>query len=78
MLSLLGLLLGLALLIVMALRGVELLVAAPLCALLVALTSGFAVFPQLAAEGAPSRAASPSRSGCGARISPPSRPASLR
>jgi H+/gluconate symporter-like permease len=54
MLSLLGLLLGLALLVVLALRGVELLVAAPLCALLVALTSGFAVFPQLAAEGAPS------------------------
>jgi H+/gluconate symporter-like permease len=54
MVSLLGLLLGLALLVVMALRGVELLVAAPLCALLVALTSGFAIFPQLAAEGAPS------------------------
>jgi H+/gluconate symporter-like permease len=54
MVSLLGLLLGLALLIVLALRGVELLVAAPLCALLVALTSGFAIFPQLAAEGAPS------------------------
>ena len=54
MVSLLGLLLGLALLVVMALRGVELLVAAPLCALLVALTSGFAIFPQLAADGAPS------------------------
>jgi H+/gluconate symporter-like permease len=54
MLSLLGLLLGLALLVVLALRGVELLVAAPLCALLVALTSGFAVFPQLAVEGEPS------------------------
>jgi H+/gluconate symporter-like permease len=54
MLSLLGLLLGLALLVVMALRGVELLVAAPLCALLVAVASGFALFPQLAAEGAPS------------------------
>jgi H+/gluconate symporter-like permease len=54
MVSLLGLLLGLALLVVLALRGVELLVAAPLCALLVALTSGFAIFPQLAAEGAPS------------------------
>jgi H+/gluconate symporter-like permease len=54
MLSLLGLLLGLALLIALTMRGVELLIAAPLCALLVAISSGFAVFPQLAAEGAPS------------------------
>ena len=54
MLSLTGLLLGLALLVWLTLRGVELLVAAPLCALLVAATSGFAPFPQLAAEGAPS------------------------
>jgi H+/gluconate symporter-like permease len=54
MLSLLGLLAGLALLIVLTLRGVELLIAAPACALLVALTSGFALFPQAAAEGAPS------------------------
>ena len=54
MLSLAGLLLGLALLVWLTLRGVELLVAAPLCALLVAATSGFAPFPQLAAEGAPS------------------------
>jgi H+/gluconate symporter-like permease len=54
MLSLLGLLLGLALLVWLTMRGMELLVAAPLCALLVALTSGFAPFPQLAAEGAPS------------------------
>lgn len=54
MLSLLGLLTGLGLLIFLTVRGVELLIAAPLCALLVALTSGFAVFPQLAAEGAPS------------------------
>ncbi|MDZ4859979.1 MAG: GntP family permease [Candidatus Hydrogenedentes bacterium] len=53
MLSLSGLLFGLALLIFLTMRGVELLVAAPLCALLVAITSGFAVFPQLAAEGAP-------------------------
>jgi H+/gluconate symporter-like permease len=42
------------LLIILAYRGVELLIAAPLCALLVALSSGFALFPQLAAEGAPS------------------------
>ncbi|HEY5558149.1 MAG TPA: hypothetical protein VIK49_00330 [Steroidobacteraceae bacterium] len=54
MLSMIGLLLGLALLIALTMRGVELLIAAPLCALLVALTSGFALFPQLAAEGAPS------------------------
>lgn len=54
MLSLAGLLLGLALLVWLTLRGVELLVAAPLCALLVAATAGFAPFPQLAAEGAPS------------------------
>lgn len=54
MLSLIGLLLGLALLIAMAMRGMELLVAAPLCALLVAVLSGLAIFPQAAAEGAPS------------------------
>lgn len=53
MLSLLGLLIGLALLVWLTMRGVELLIAAPLCALLVAITSGFALFPQLAAEGAP-------------------------
>ena len=54
MLSLAGLGVGLVLLIWLTMRGVELLVAAPLCALLVAATSGFAAFPQLAAEGAPS------------------------
>lgn len=54
MLSLLGLLIGLGLLIHLTMRGMELLIAAPLCALLVALTSGFAPFPQLASEGAPS------------------------
>lgn len=53
MLSLLGLLLGLGLLVVLTVRGVELLIAAPLCALLVAIASGFALFPQTAAEGAP-------------------------
>jgi H+/gluconate symporter-like permease len=58
MLSLFGLLLGLALLIWLTMRGTELLIAAPLCALLVAALSGFAVFPQLAAEGAPSFTAS--------------------
>jgi H+/gluconate symporter-like permease len=54
MLSMIGLLLGLALLIVLTMRGVELLIAAPACALVVALTSGFDLFPQLAAAGAPS------------------------
>lgn len=54
MLSLAGLFAGLALLVWLTMRGVELLVAAPLCALLVAATAGFAPFPQLAAEGAPS------------------------
>lgn len=54
MLSMIGLLLGLALLIVLTMRGVELLIAAPVCALLVALTSGFGLFPQLAAAGSPS------------------------
>lgn len=58
MLSLFGLLLGLALLIWLTMRGTELLVAAPLCALLVAAMSGFAVFPQLAAPDAPSFTAS--------------------
>ncbi|MGH8196721.1 MAG: GntP family permease [Steroidobacteraceae bacterium] len=54
MLSMIGLLLGLALLIVLTMRGVELLIAAPLCALVVALSSGFELFPQLASGGAPS------------------------
>ncbi len=54
MISMIGLLLGLGLLIALTMRGVELLVAAPLCALVVALSSGFALFPQLAAQDAPS------------------------
>jgi H+/gluconate symporter-like permease len=41
------------LLIYLTVRGIDLLIAAPLCALLVALTSGFALFPQTAAEGGP-------------------------
>jgi H+/gluconate symporter-like permease len=53
MLSLLGLILGLALLIYLTVRGIDLLIAAPLCALLVALTSGFALFPQTAVDGGP-------------------------
>lgn len=53
MLSALGLVLALALLIALTLRGWNLFVATPLCAGLVALTSGIALLPPLAAEGAP-------------------------
>jgi hypothetical protein len=52
MLSLIGLIGALALLIVLTIRGMNLFVATPLCALLVALTSGIALLPPLAAEGA--------------------------
>lgn len=45
MLSMIGLLGGLTLLIIMTLRGVNLFLAAPLCALIVALFSNMAVFP---------------------------------
>ena len=45
MLSMIGLLGGLILLIILTLRGVNLFIAAPICALLVALTSGMAIFP---------------------------------
>lgn len=51
MLSLIGLLGGLALLIVLTMRGMSLFVATPLCALLVALTSGMALLPPLAVDG---------------------------
>jgi H+/gluconate symporter-like permease len=44
MLSLIGLLGGLGLLIVLTIRGMNLFIAAPLCALIVALTSGLPVF----------------------------------
>ena len=53
LLSLLGLVGGLALLIVLTIRGMNLFIATPLCALLVALTSDLALLPPLAAEGAP-------------------------
>ena len=53
MLSLFGLFVGLAILIYLTVRGVDLLFAAPLCALLVALTSNFALFPQTATPGMP-------------------------
>ena len=45
MLSLLGLLAGLALLIVMAMRGVSLFIATPVCAAVVALSSGLPLLP---------------------------------
>ena len=44
MLSLIGLVGGLALLIFLTIRGMNLFIAAPLCALIVALTSGLPVF----------------------------------
>ncbi len=53
MLSMIGLIGGLALLIVLTIRGMSLFVATPLCALIVALSSGIALLPPLAAEGAP-------------------------
>jgi H+/gluconate symporter-like permease len=49
-----GLLGGLALLVVLTMRGVDLLIAAPVCALLVALSFGLPLFPQTAAAGAAS------------------------
>lgn len=52
MLSAVGLLGGLVVLIVLTIRGVNILIAAPVCALLVAITSGIALLPPLAAEGA--------------------------
>ena len=47
MLSTLGLLGGLGLLVVLTMRGMNLLIAAPLCALVVAVLSGIPVLPQL-------------------------------
>ena len=52
MLSLTALLIGLVLLIVLALRNWNLLLAAPLCALIVAVGSDITLFPQWADEGA--------------------------
>ncbi|ARU63651.1 citrate transporter [Tumebacillus avium] len=51
MLSMIGLIGGLVLLIVLTMRGMNLLIAAPLCALFVAVCGGIPLFPQLAAEG---------------------------
>lgn len=53
MLSAIGLAGGLALLVYLTVRGVHILIAAPLAAALVVATSGIAWFPPLAAEGAP-------------------------
>jgi H+/gluconate symporter-like permease len=50
MLSLIGLLVGLGLLITLTMRGMSLFVATPLCALLVALTSGLPLLPPLALD----------------------------
>ena len=50
MLSMIGLIGGLALLMYLTMKGVNLLIAAPLTAFLVALLSGLAIFPQLADE----------------------------
>jgi H+/gluconate symporter-like permease len=51
MLSMIGLIGGLALLIILTMRGMNLLVVGPLSALFVALLSGMPLFPQLVAEG---------------------------
>lgn len=51
MLSMIGLIGGLALLIYLTMKGMNLLVAGPLCALFVAVLSGLPLFPQLAADG---------------------------
>ncbi|MFA7555708.1 MAG: SLC13 family permease [Spongiibacteraceae bacterium] len=58
MLSFIGLFAGLALLVYFAIRGMHLLVAAPLAALVLALTSGLPLFSQLAMEGQASYVAS--------------------
>jgi H+/gluconate symporter-like permease len=51
MISMIGLLGGLALLIVLTMRGMNLLIVAPISALFVALLNGLPLFPQLANEG---------------------------
>lgn len=53
MLSMIGLVGALVLLIVLTLRGMNLFIATPLCALVVALTSGLALSPQDAVDGGP-------------------------
>lgn len=51
MLSMIGLIGGLILLIALTMRGMNLLIAAPLSALFLAVLSGLPIFPQLVAEG---------------------------
>ncbi|AND42317.1 GntP family permease [Cytobacillus oceanisediminis] len=51
MLSMIGLLGGIGLLIYLTMRGMNLLLAAPLAAFIVAIFSGLPIFPQLAGEG---------------------------
>ncbi|WP_186321403.1 GntP family permease [Bacillus sp. FJAT-22090] len=51
MLSMIGLIGGLALLIILTMKGVNILMAGPISALVVALTSGMPLFSQLAEEG---------------------------
>src|SRR5690606_39856520 len=51
MLSMIGMIGGLILLIVLTMRGVNLLIAGPLSALFVAVLSGLPLFPQLVGEG---------------------------
>lgn len=51
MLSMIGLVGGLGLLVYLTMRGMNLLIAGPLCALIVALFSGLALFPQMVGEG---------------------------
>ncbi|KMM36120.1 GntP family permease [Guptibacillus hwajinpoensis] len=53
MLSMIGLIGGLLLLIYLTMKGMNLLVAGPLCAIVVALLSGLPLFPQLVEEGMP-------------------------
>ncbi len=53
MLSMIGLIGGLLLLIYLTMKGMNLLVAGPLCAIVVAVLSGLPLFPQLVKEGAP-------------------------
>ncbi|MCJ1908419.1 GntP family permease [Planococcus ruber] len=52
MIGMIGMFGGLALLIYLTMRGMNLLIAAPLTALLVAIFNGLPIFPQLAEEGA--------------------------
>src|SRR5689334_11579357 len=51
--GMIGLTVGLALLIALTMRGMNLFIATPLCALLVAVCGGLPLLPQLAAPGQP-------------------------